>query len=78
MLVCGSPNIDMAQLKRVTTYDGYHSSDPTVKGFWEVVFNMPQTFHKRLLLFCTGSDRIPIGGMAEMQFKITKVENVEM
>ena len=78
MLVCGSPKIDMAQLKRVTTYDGYHSTDPTVKGFWEVVFNMPLIFHKRLLLFATGSDRIPIGGMAEMNFKITRVEDVNM
>ena len=39
---------------------------------------MPQELQKRILLFCTGSDRVPIGGMSEMQFKITKVDNVNM
>jgi E3 ubiquitin-protein ligase HECTD2 len=33
---------------------------------------------KRLLLFMTGSDRVPIGGMVEMQLKITRVDNTEM
>ncbi len=46
--------------------------------FWEVVLNLQPTLQKTLLLFTTGSDRIPIGGMSEMQFKITKVNNTEM
>lgn len=29
---------------------------------------------KKLLLFTTGSDRIPVGGMSEMKFKITRME----
>ena len=29
---------------------------------------------KKLLLFATGSDRVPIGGMGEMEFKIMKME----
>lgn len=28
---------------------------------------------RKFLFFCTGSDRIPIGGMKEMKFKITKI-----
>ena len=34
---------------------------------------------KKFLLFTTGSDRVPVGGMSEMQFKITKMDgaNVE-
>ena len=33
---------------------------------------------KSFLLFTTGSDRIPVGGMSEMSFKITRVNNTEM
>lgn len=46
--------------------------------FWEVVLGMPQDLQKKVLFFTTGSDRIPIGGMGEMQFKITKVDNIDM
>ncbi|XP_013421867.1 probable E3 ubiquitin-protein ligase HECTD2 [Lingula anatina] len=74
MLVCGSPELNMEDLKKVTTYDGYTASDTTIKVFWELVCSMPKELQKRLLLFTTGSDRIPIGGMSEMQFKITKVD----
>lgn len=31
MLVCGSPNLNLADLKKVTTLDGYQSSDQTIK-----------------------------------------------
>lgn len=50
----------------------------TCRGFWDVVLNMSVSNQKRLLLFTTGSDRIPIGGMAEMQFKITRAADPEM
>ena len=46
--------------------------------FWEVVFNLVTLLQKQLLLFATGSDRIPVGGMTEMQFKITRVSNLDM
>ena len=46
--------------------------------FWDVVKIMPLEMQKRFLLFTTGSDRIPIGGMAEMTFKITRVDNTDM
>ena len=29
---------------------------------------------KKLLLFATGSDRVPIGGMGEMEFKIVRMD----
>jgi hypothetical protein len=34
--------------------------------------NCPQ---KKFLLFTTGSDRVPVGGMGEMTFKITRINN---
>lgn len=36
---------------------------------------MSPELKKRFLLFTTGSDRVPVGGMAEMTFKITNVSN---
>ena len=32
MLVCGSPTVDMAALKKVTMYDGYSANDHTIKS----------------------------------------------
>lgn len=34
---------------------------------------MPMDKQRRLLLFVTGSDRMPIGGLNEMTFKIGKI-----
>ena len=31
MLVCGSLNFDMAELKQVTSYDGYKADDRTIR-----------------------------------------------
>lgn len=43
------------------------------RWFWQIVKEMPSDKQRRLLLFVTGSDRMPIGGLSEMTFKIAKV-----
>ena len=43
------------------------------RWFWQVVEEMPSDKQRRLLLFVTGSDRMPIGGLSEMTFKIAKI-----
>lgn len=30
MLVCGSPNVDLNELRKVTEYDGYKADDPVI------------------------------------------------
>ena len=35
-MVCGSQTFDLAELKKVTYYDGYKKDDITVQHFWEV------------------------------------------
>jgi hypothetical protein len=38
VLVCGSPEIDLDDLKQHTAYQGYKGSDdPTIKHFWTVM-----------------------------------------
>ncbi|XP_061491457.1 probable E3 ubiquitin-protein ligase HECTD2 isoform X2 [Rhineura floridana] len=74
ILVCGSPELDMHALQRHTQYDGYQKTDLTVRYFWEVVLEFPLELQKKLLHFATGSDRVPVGGMADLNFKISKSE----
>ncbi|XP_064101455.1 probable E3 ubiquitin-protein ligase HECTD2 [Macrobrachium nipponense] len=71
MLVCGSPTLDLTELRKVVEYDGYTPDHPTIRWFWEVLQEMSLGQQKQFLLFTTGSDRIPVGGMAEMVFKIS-------
>ncbi|GFG39371.1 hypothetical protein Cfor_08324 [Coptotermes formosanus] len=75
MLVCGSPTLDLNELRKVTEYDGYKADDPIIIDFWEVLDSLSDELKKKFLLFATGSDRVPVGGMGEMTFKITKVTN---
>lgn len=42
---------------------GYTSGDQTVRWFWEVFHDISLEEKKKFLLFLTGSDRVPIGGM---------------
>ena len=73
LLVCGCPNLDMEELRKVTVYDGFQSMDKTIRYFWDLVLKLPPRHQKRLLLFATGSDRVPAGGMKEMLFKISRM-----
>ncbi|KAJ3610522.1 hypothetical protein NHX12_022614 [Muraenolepis orangiensis] len=74
MLVCGSPDLDMNALQKAAQYEGYTKTDPTVRCFWEVVMGLPLEMQKKLLHFTTGSDRVPVGGLANLHFKISKID----
>ena len=72
-IVCGYPHWNLAELQRVTSYEGGFSADsPVVGWFWEVVAGMSTADQHRLLSFATGSDRVPVGGFAEMEFVIQR------
>ncbi|XP_073997880.1 probable E3 ubiquitin-protein ligase HECTD2 isoform X3 [Rhodnius prolixus] len=72
MLVCGSPTLDLNELRKVTEYDGYKPEQPLISDFWEVLISLDEDLKKKFLLFTTGSDRVPVGGMGEMTFKVTR------
>uniref|UniRef100_A0A4W5JLM8 HECT-type E3 ubiquitin transferase n=1 Tax=Hucho hucho TaxID=62062 RepID=A0A4W5JLM8_9TELE len=74
MLVCGSPELDMSALQRAAQYEGYSKADLTVRCFWDVVLAFPLELQKKLLHFATGSDRVPVGGLADLNFKIAKID----
>ncbi|XP_072171197.1 ubiquitin-protein ligase E3A-like [Diadema setosum] len=73
LLVCGSKNFDFDELEKATEYDGgYTSSSPIIKYFWEIVHNMDDDQKKKLLMFTTGSDRVPVGGLSKLRLIIAK------
>lgn len=74
MLVCGSPELDLSALQRAAQYEGYSRTDLTVRCFWDVVLAFPVDLQKRLLHFATGSDRVPVGGMADLNFKVSRID----
>ncbi|XP_072301545.1 probable E3 ubiquitin-protein ligase HECTD2 [Eucyclogobius newberryi] len=74
MLVCGSPELDMSALQKAAQYEGFSKTDSTVRCFWDVVLAFPLELQKKLLHFTTGSDRVPVGGMADLNFKISKID----
>ncbi len=75
--MCGSTEaFKIDELKSITLYDGYTEKDELIEWFWDILNNeFESSQQKRLLLFATGSDRIPIGGIREMSFKIIRVES---
>ena len=71
-LICGSPTLDFKELESTTIYDGYEKDSPVIKYFWEVVHGMTDEVKKQLLVFTTGSDRVPVGGLSKLQFVIAR------
>ena len=74
-LVCGSQVFELSELRKVTIYDGYKAEDLTMQHFWEILEDYSEELQKKFLLFTTGSDRVPVGGTADMTIKISKMKS---
>jgi len=73
MLICGEKEFDFNDLENSTEYDGGYSKETNVvRWFWEAVHGMDLEDKRRLLQFTTGSDRIPVGGLAKLKLTIAK------
>lgn len=60
-------------LQEITQYEGGFDANSTIiKWFWEIVHAYEDKDKKRLLFFATGSDRVPIGGLGQLSFTISK------
>uniref|UniRef100_A0A8B9RI51 HECT and RLD domain containing E3 ubiquitin protein ligase 3 n=1 Tax=Astyanax mexicanus TaxID=7994 RepID=A0A8B9RI51_ASTMX len=55
----------------------FSASHPTVRMFWEVFHDFPLEKKKQFLLFLTGSDRIPIHGMASLRIVLQSTSAAE-
>lgn len=71
-LVEGVQEIDISELKRATRYVGWDPSHKTVKDFWSIVRKYDDRMKRKLLEFVTASDRVPVGGIKNIQFVVQK------
>lgn len=77
LLVRGSDGaLDVGSLKAVAEYDNWGVSnpaenEPTIRWFWETFESAPPKEQRKLLLFITGSDRIPAMGAASLTIRIS-------
>ncbi|ANZ75774.1 BA75_02707T0 [Komagataella pastoris] len=83
LIVLGDDNdgkkVDTEILKSVTNYNGWDSREAAITSkqvswFWEFFDSISYKQQKKLLLFITGSDRIPATGIQNLPFKITRLK----
>ncbi|KAF8931180.1 hypothetical protein BGZ58_007787 [Dissophora ornata] len=74
LLLCGNSDLDMHDLEASCLYDdGYSPSHTLIREFWEIVHDdLTTEQHKHLLVFVTGSDRVPIRGLKDLMFVIQR------
>lgn len=81
LLLCGSEQsqFDVDVLKSVTSYVGWGKTEnalecAAVKWFWEYLAGLLFSQQKKVLLFITGSDRVPATGIQNMTLKISRLD----
>jgi len=62
LLICGLPTIDIDDMRANTEYRGFKESDTVIQWFWQMVGDMDAEEKALLLLFVTGSTKVPIDG----------------
>jgi len=73
--VCGKNTVDVALLKRHTTYEGYSAFDSVITLFWTVLENrFDNELRMKYLQFVWGRSRLPTNeSMWESNMKITRM-----
>ncbi|KAJ1973643.1 hypothetical protein H4R35_004007 [Dimargaris xerosporica] len=72
-LMVGERELDFAELERTAAYeDHFHARHPCIRRFWNVVHTFTPEQKRKLLLFVTANDRLPIGGFRAMTFVIQR------
>ena len=68
-LLCGSHDIgDISLLRLHTTYRGeFNDEHPIIHWLWSVLSELSTINLRRFLMFCTGSDRVPVGGLKNVR-----------
>ncbi len=67
LLISGLPDIDVADLRANTEYQGYTAASAPVQWFWEVVNEMEKEDLALLLQFVTGTSKVPLEGFKALQ-----------
>ena len=68
LILNGRPFIDIEEWKIFTEYkEPFNANHYIIKWFWEILSNLSQKELSNLLLFSTGSGRVPLGGFAVLE-----------
>jgi E3 ubiquitin-protein ligase NEDD4 len=65
--ICGSQHIDLEDWKKHTDIKGYGAWSQTIKRFWKIMEGYTQQELSRILQFCTGTSRLPLGGFRSLE-----------
>ncbi|ODV90096.1 hypothetical protein CANCADRAFT_31155 [Tortispora caseinolytica NRRL Y-17796] len=82
LLVCGSAEEwDTSALQAITEYANWNCSKPletvsVIKWLWEIVDEFESEQRKQFMSFVTGSDRLPVGGLSSLRFKVVQLADV--
>jgi len=71
-IVEGIQEIDISEMRRATRYIGWDASHHSVREFWSIVKRYDLEQKRKLLEFVTASDRVPVGGMRNLQFTLQR------
>ncbi|CBY15525.1 unnamed protein product [Oikopleura dioica] len=72
-IVIGQREYDWEELQETCEYDGGFSADhASIKLFWSVFNEMDDAEKRKFLEFYTGSDKVPVGGLARLKTKIQR------
>ncbi|EKD13933.1 uncharacterized protein L3040_005455 [Drepanopeziza brunnea f. sp. 'multigermtubi'] len=73
-VVEGVQEIDISEMRRAARYVGWEgdASHRSVRDFWSIVKRYDLSQKRKLLEFVTASDRVPVGGMRNLQFTLQR------
>jgi E3 ubiquitin-protein ligase HUWE1 len=68
LLISGLPHIDLADLRANTEYGGgYRPTHEVIQWFWAAVESFSEQDRARLLMFVTGTSKVPLGGFKDLR-----------
>lgn len=67
LLICGLPEVDVDDLRANTMYKGWQPGSRVVRWFWDIVSDFTEADKAKLLLFVTGTSRVPIEGFSHLR-----------
>jgi len=77
LIISGEELLIWSPLQANAKYEGYTPESQQVFWFWEVLNNLSTEKKKQFLRFCTGSDRVPIGGLESLNITIQSTSDSE-
>jgi hypothetical protein len=68
LLINGRPFIDLEDWKQFTEYrEPYNINHEIIIWFWDIMYQLSQSELSNLLMFATGTSRVPLGGFEQLE-----------